>query len=75
LAGRYTLVSDQSDNLPDGASTSLSRIQGGFGYEVFDKALFKIEAVQQSHGDTAITRPAPAADSFFGLLTELSFNF
>ena len=74
LAGRYTLVSDQSDNLPDGASTSLSRIQGGFGYEIFDKALFKVEAVQQSHGDTAITRPAPA-DSFFGLLTELSFNF
>ena len=74
LAGRFTFVSDQSDNLPDGASTSLSRIQGGFGYEIFDKALFKVEAVQQSHGDTAITRPA-GADSFFGLLTELSFNF
>ena len=75
LAGRFTYVADQSDDTvkPDD-SAALSRIQGGFGYEVFDKALFKVEAVQQSHGDGGITRPAPA-DSFFGLLTELSFNF
>jgi hypothetical protein len=74
IAGRFTFVSDQSDNIPDEASTSLTRIQGGFGVELYEKALFKVEAVQQSHGDTAVTRPAPA-DSFFGLLTELSFNF
>ena len=75
LAGRFTYVADQSDDTvkPDD-SAALSRIQGGFGYEVFDKALFKVEAVQQSHGDGGITRPAPA-DSFFVLLTELSFNF
>ena len=75
LAGRFTYVADQSDDAvkPDD-SAALSRIQGGFGYEVFDKALFKVEAVQQSHGDRGITRPADA-DSFFGLLTELSFNF
>jgi len=77
LAGRFTVVSDQSDALdnlegdPDG---TLTRFQGGIGWMIFDKALLKIEGVTQSHGDVGITRPAPA-DSFGGVLTELSFNF
>lgn len=72
LAGRFTTVSDQSDNTPSGST--LNRIQAGFGYKFFDKALFKVEGVNQSHGDAGITRPADA-DSFTGILTELSFNF
>lgn len=72
LAGRFTAVSDQSDNAP--SSSTLSRIQAGFGYNLTDNALFKVEVVNQSHGDAGLTRPANA-NSFTGALTELSFNF
>jgi hypothetical protein len=72
LAGRFTIVSDQE--APDGADTNLTRFQGGIGWMIFDRALLKVEGVTQSHGDTGVTRPAPA-DSFGGVLTELSFNF
>lgn len=74
LAGRFTIVSDQSDNLQGDPDDTLSRFQGGIGWMIFDRALLKVEGVTQSHGDTGITRPAPA-DSFGGVLTELSFNF
>jgi len=72
LAARFTTVSDQSDSTP--SSSTLSRIQGGFGYSLTDNALFKVEVVNQSHGDAGLSRPADV-DSFTGALTELSFNF
>lgn len=72
LAGRFTIVNDQEAS--DDADANLTRFQGGFGWMIFDRALLKVEGVTQSHGDTGITRPADA-DSFGGVLTELSFNF
>ncbi|GEM_PF-4562640 len=77
LAGRFTVVSDQSDaldNLEGDPDDTLTRFQGGIGVMISDRALLKVEGVTQSHGDVGITRPAPA-DSFGGVLTELSFNF
>jgi hypothetical protein len=83
VAGRFTAVSDQGDavdDAPNDPDALLTRIQGGIGYEVYDKALLKVAGFTQSHGDTItggsnpVTRPAPA-DSFTGVLTELSFNF
>jgi hypothetical protein len=84
LAGRFTVVSDNGDAIDDASgdpSGTLTRFQGGFGWYVFENALLKVEGVTQSHGDsfgaaqaTPVTRPAPA-DSFAGVLTELSFNF
>jgi hypothetical protein len=41
---------------------------------VYDKALLKVEGFSQSHGDTGLSRPVNA-DSFFGVMTELSLNF
>ncbi len=72
LAGRFTIVNDQE--APDGADANLTRFQGGFGWMIFDRALLKVEGVTQTHGDTGVTRPADA-DSFGGVLTELSFSF
>lgn len=84
LAGRFVIVSDQGDAIdnasgdPDG---NLTRFEGGIGVELYDHALLKVSGVTQSHGDsfnsaqgTPVTRPAPA-DSFSGVLTELSFSF
>jgi hypothetical protein len=78
VAGRFTIVSDQSD-LDD--TDALTRIQGGIGYMVFDKALLKVEGFTQSVGDGSAgpalgtTETDPQLDSFSGVLTELSFNF
>lgn len=77
LAGRFTVVSDQSDaldNLQNDPDATLTRIQGGLGWMIYDRALLKVEGVTQSHGNIGITRPTDA-DSFGGILTELSFNF
>ncbi|MEF8866037.1 MAG: hypothetical protein V5A20_09775 [Salinibacter sp.] len=74
LAGRFTVVNDQSDDLSGDPDETLTRFQGGIGWMIFDRALLKVEGVTQSHGDTGITRPADA-DNFGGVLTELSFNF
>jgi len=84
LAGRFVIVSDQGDaidNAQDDPSGTLTRFEGGIGYMISDTALFKVSGVTQSHGEsfsaaqgTPVTRPAPA-DSFTGVLTELSFNF
>ncbi len=74
VAGRFTVASDQSDGLPDGADETLTRLQGGIGLMLYDKALLKVEGFTQSHGDTAITRPA-SMDGFAGVMTELSFSF
>jgi len=84
LAGRFTVVSDQGDavdDAPNDPDATLTRFQGGIGWMIFDKALLKVEGVVQNHGDSfnaaqgvPVTRPADA-DSFSGVLTELSFNF
>jgi hypothetical protein len=76
IAGRGTVVSDQSDDAIIGNDPDkvLTRIQGGIGYEVYNKALLKVEGFTQSHGETRISRPSPI-DSFSGVITELSFNF
>jgi hypothetical protein len=72
VAGRFAAVADQSDQTPD--SSTLTRFEGGIGYSIADPALLKISGVFQSHGDAGLTRPE-SADSFAGVLTELSFNF
>jgi hypothetical protein len=75
VAGRFTIVSDQSD-LED--ADALTRIQGGVGYFIADNALLKVEGVTQSYGDGSAgpaASPGVSADGFSGVLTELSFNF
>ena len=72
VAGRAAAVADQSDTTP--SSSTLTRFEGGIGYSIADPALLKVSGVFQSHGDSGLTRPANA-DSFAGVLTELSFNF
>jgi hypothetical protein len=84
LAGRFVIVSDQGDAIDDASGDpdgNLTRFEGGIGVELYDNALLKISGVTQSHGDsfdadqgTPVARPAPA-DSFAGVLTELSFSF
>jgi len=78
LAGRFTVVSDQSDGIDD--ADSLTRIQGGIGWMVYDKALLKVEGFTQSYGDgtagpAATPNPNVPIDGFSGIMTELSFNF
>jgi hypothetical protein len=73
IAGRFSGAVDQSDGAGD--ESSITRIQGGLGYEVYDKAMVKVEGFQQSEGaNTALAR-AGAGDSFAGVLVELSANF
>ena len=81
-AGRFTYVGDQSDAVEDFDDTSINRIQIGIGYEIYDKALFKVEYVNQS--ETGLT-PNPQSpqgtalsgigQNWQGVTTELSFNF
>jgi len=84
LAGRFVAVSDQGDAIDDAPGDpdgTLTRFEGGIGVELYDTALLKVSGLTQSHGDnfssaqgTPVARPAPA-DSFSGVMTELSFNF
>jgi len=81
-AGRFTYVGDQSDAVEDFDDTSINRIQIGIGYEIYDKALLKVEYVNQS--ETGLT-PNPQSpqgtalsgigQNWQGVTTELSFNF
>lgn len=72
-AGRFTYVGDQSDFVSDFDNTSLSRIQLGIGVFVYEKALLKLEYVNQSEGtNTALS--GIGAD-WSGVMAELSFNF
>lgn len=79
VAGRFTYVADQSDGVDD--ADALTRIQGGVGYMVYDKAMLKVEGFTQSFGEgTASAAAAPTGggstlDGFSGVMTELSFNF
>lgn len=72
-AGRFTYVGDQSDAVEDLDDTSLNRFQIGIGYEVHDRALFKLEYVNQSEGDG--TALSGIGENWQGVTTELSFNF
>ena len=72
-AGRFTYVGDQSDAVDNLDDTSLNRFQIGIGYEVYERALFKVEYVNQSEGDE--TALSGIGDNWQGVTTELSFNF
>ena len=72
VAGRLTYVGDQSDAVDDLDHTAVSRTQFGLGYEVFDRALFKVEYVRQVEGaNTALSR---IGNNWSGITTELSVN-
>jgi len=72
-AGRFTYIGDQSDGASDVDHTAVSRTQVGLGYEVFDRALFKVEYVRQVEGaNTALSR---IGNNWSGVTTELSVNF
>ena len=71
LAGRFTYVGNTSEDAPDD-HTTVSRIQVGFGYEVFDRALFKIEGVRQVEG---VNSNGQDGNNWSGVTTEISLNF
>lgn len=76
LAGRFTAVNDQTDYENDLDTSTLTRIQAGIGVQLYDNALFKIEGVTQSEGDSGSVADASApGEGFTGVVTELSFNF
>jgi hypothetical protein len=81
-AGRLTYIGDQSDGADELDETSITRIQIGIGYEVYDKALFKVEYVNQSETALSLTPQNPQGTALSGIgqnwqgvTTELSFNF
>jgi hypothetical protein len=72
-AGRFTYIGDQSDPASDFDHTAVSRIQLGVGYEVYEKALLKVEYMRQVEGaNTSLSR---IGNNWSGVTTELSFNF
>jgi hypothetical protein len=72
LAGRFTYVGNNSDGADEADHTTLSRAQIGFGYEIYDKALFKLEGVRQVEGANSFGQ---IGNNWSGVTTELSFNF
>lgn len=79
-AGRFTYAGDQSDAVSDFSSTSLTRIQLGIGVMVHEKAMWKLEFVNQSEtglapADQEGTQLSGIGDNWTGVTTELSFNF
>jgi hypothetical protein len=81
-AGRFTYVGDQSDAVDDFDETSIVRIQLGIGYEIYERALLKIEYVNQSETGLAPAFQTPdgtalagIGQNWQGVTTELSFNF
>lgn len=87
VAGRYTYAGNQSDIADDVDDSALSRIQLGLGVNLHEKALLKVEYVNQNEGNTRLsglsavsnpsdTPPGPGSvNSWQGVTTELSFNF
>ena len=71
LAGRFTYVGNTSEDAPD-EHTAVSRIQVGFGYELYDRALFKVEGVRQVEG---VNSYGQVGNNWSGVTTELSLNF
>lgn len=70
VAGRFSGAMNNEAS-EDG---SLGRFQAGFGYEIYDKALLKVEGVRQTNQRFAPT-DFSRNNTWFGVLTELSFNF
>jgi hypothetical protein len=71
-AGRVSYAGETSEAVSSVDNTSTTRFQLGVGYMVYDKALLKVEYVNQSEGDTRISQ---VGNNWQGVSTELSFNF
>jgi hypothetical protein len=71
-AGRFSYANETSEAVSNVDDTAMSRFQLGVGYMVYDKALLKVEYVNQSPSDTQLSA---IGDSWQGVSTELSFNF
>lgn len=71
LASRVSYADNTSDWAPD-EETSLFRIQAGFGYSFWERALFKLEFVSQDEG---IASPGQIGDNWYAISTELSLAF
>ena len=69
-AGRYTVVSNQSDGADE--DSPLGRLQLGLGYEIYNKALLKVEYFRQTEPAGS---PGNIGNTWQGVITELSFNF
>lgn len=69
LAGRVSYANNSSDWASDLDDTTLLRIQGGLGFTFLDKAMFKLEFVNQDEG---INSPGQVGDRWYAVSTELS---
>jgi hypothetical protein len=69
LGARASYADNSSDWASDLDNTTLFRIQGGFGLTFLEKAMFKIEYVNQSEG---VNSPGQIGDDWYALSTELS---
>ncbi|MFO8098537.1 MAG: hypothetical protein R6T83_02810, partial [Salinibacter sp.] len=71
LAGRFTYVGNTSEDAPDDHA-AVNRVQIGFGYEVYETALLKVEGVRQVEGENSYGQ---VGNNWSGVTTELSLNF
>jgi len=71
FAGRLTYIGNTSEDAPDDHA-AVNRIQVGFGYEVYERALLKVEGVRQVEGENSYGQ---VGNNWYGATTELSFNF
>ncbi|WP_263840360.1 hypothetical protein [Salinibacter sp.] len=71
LAGRFTYIGNTSEDAPDD-HTAVNRVQLGFGYEVYEMALLKVEGVRQVEGENSYGQ---VGNNWSGVSTELSFSF
>lgn len=69
LGARASYADNSSDWASDLDNTTLFRIQGGFGVTFLDKAMFKIEYVNQAEG---VNSPGQIGDDWYAVSTELS---
>lgn len=69
LGARGSFADNTSDWASDLDDTTLFRIQGGFGVTFLDKAMLKLEYVNQSEG---INSPGQIGDDWYAISTELS---
>jgi hypothetical protein len=71
VAGRVSYADNTSDWAADD-ETSLLRIQAGVGYTFWEKVMWKLEFVSQDEG---VNSPGQIGDNWYGVSTELSFQF
>lgn len=69
LGARGSFADNSSDWASDLDNTTLFRIQGGFGVTFLDKAMFKVEYVNQSEG---VNSPGQIGEDWYAVSTELS---